>query len=648
MKNIFILILLFCISSIYAQSTRINPHGRFDNAKESSITLSNDTTYDVKFYHLDLEIGIDEKYIKGSVEYIFTSNIDSLNSIVLDLDAAYIIDSVSLPAIEYKFENNRLEIKFSKNYSFGESFAFKVYYSGKPELQGGIKGLVYKKHSGNQPIIASLSTPYLAHKWWPCKDGTFDKPDSVFVDITIKDTLIADIPVIAISNGVLDTIIYQNGMKTFKWEHRYPIVPYYVMVAISNYRHYQQSYNENGLSFPLDYYVFDSDLESAKKGVVDMPKAIKYFSEIFGTYPFSKEKYGMTQLGFYGAIENQTNTIINNMSEGWFYTSVHELAHQWFADMITCNTWHHGWLNEGFASYAEALYAEYVGGFESYKNYMSYFKYFNDGTIYMDDVSNPFNVFRGIIYNKGAYVLHMLRGVMGDADFFKAIKKYALDQKFQYGAATTEDFQKVCELVSGMELDYFFEQWIYDERYPVYYYNYYRDNVNGNLKVYLNQRQGNMGWRRIFNMPIDIQIIYKDGSDTIFNVVNDEEFQIFTFINLKDIAEVLIDPKDKILKKLYFDSNLTIVNNIGVDEKVYIYPNPNRGIFSILIDDNVKSENIDISIVDINNNLVFNKIKVPTLGNRISIELNSLKSGVYFVRIKSKKYQIVKKILIAD
>src|SRR3970282_968792 len=239
------------------------------------------------------------------------------------------------------------------------------------------------------------------------------------MDIKIPDTTVAGIPVIAVSNGVMANVIQSNNKKTFHWRETYPIVPYYVMVSVSNYRDFHQTFTgTHGEQFPLDYYAFDESLAGAQLGVVDLPAAIELFSALFGVYPFRNEKYGMTELGFYGAIENQTNTIIHTMDISWFWVSGHELAHMWFGDMITCKDWHHGWLNEGFATYCEALWAEHTGGFDLYKSYMQTLKYQDGGTVHLQDISNPFGIFVSIIYDKGAYVLHMLRGGLGDSVFF--------------------------------------------------------------------------------------------------------------------------------------------------------------------------------------------------------------------------------------
>ena len=617
----------------FSQNTRINPHAcdHSNHAQERSVDmiLSNDTTIDIKFYHLDVEIALDSAYINGSVNYHITSMINGLSSLKLDLDNAFTIDSISYPAMSYTFVDNVLTIILSTTYNTGDNISFTVYYQGAPVLAGGYKGLRYENHDGNELIIASLSTPYLAHTWWPCKDGTEDKSDSTFIDITIKDTIISSLQVIGVSNGLLDTVETNGGKKTFKWKHYYPCVPYYIMVAISNYDHFQQTFTGVDYSFPIDYYVFESHLEAAQEGVAILPEVMGYFTEIFGHYPFLNEKYGMTQLGFYGAIENQTNTITNNMGINWIHVSVHELAHMWFADMITCDTWHHGWLNEGFASYAEALYVEHF--YNAYHMFMENFEFYDAGTVYMEDVSNPFTVFQPIIYNKGAYVLHMLRGVVGDSVFFDIIYNYANDDNFMYKLATTEEFQTICEDVSGEELDYFFEQWIYDERFPIYYYNYGYNQTTGNLDVVVIQYQGIMGWREVFIMPMEIGVEFVDGTDTIINVVNDDKSESYTIELNKDILYAEIDPNSWILKNAIWDPSIIVGVDESKNEIFEVYPNPNNGNFNLRFEQYLPSISICISVFDLTGKLCYERENIIVNSNEI--EVSGLKSGIYFLSV---------------
>jgi hypothetical protein len=253
-----------------------------------------------------------------------------------------------------------------------------------PELAGGIKGMRYETHTSNIPVIATLSTPYLAHYWVPCKDGPADKADSANVDITLPNIDFDGYPLIGVSNGILEETTVTDSSNTFHWRHRHPIVPYYVMMAVSNYVHLGHQYCNSEACFPMDYYVFAADSSSAEAGTADIPEAMALFETLFGPYPYADEKYGMTQLGYYGAIENQTNTITNNMSPAWFMISVHELAHMWFGCNLSCVSWHHGWLNEGFATYAEALWKEHKEGTEAYRAHMMSKAWYQGGTVYYD------------------------------------------------------------------------------------------------------------------------------------------------------------------------------------------------------------------------------------------------------------------------
>ena len=506
--------------------------------------------WDVLFYHIDVDIGYPTPYIRGAVLCRFRAVEDQLTSISMNLHRAFTIDSLSGNIDKYIFRDDTLHIELSEPLSHGAVAEIGVHYQGVPEPAGQIKGLVYRTHGKNEPVIVTLSTPYLAHYWWPCKDGPGDKPDSVYIDITIPDITIEGLPLIAVSNGLLENIAVGKGKRTFQWRERFPIAPYYVMAAVSNYRHFDQKFEmQDKNSFPIDYYVFDENFNIAQEGVRDLPRAMEIFSSLFGRYPFPTEKYGQTELGFYGAIENQTNSVINSMSESWFSVAVHELTHMWFGDMITCADWHHGWLNEGFATYCESLYLEFAEGKEAYHRSMADNEYFEDGTLYLEDTSDPFQIFIDIIYLKGAYVLHMLRGVLGDSVFFDCLANYAADPRLRYGHATTADFQSVCEQTSGKELDYFFDQWVYDSYYPEYRYDFYQDSLTLHTWVSIYQVQSESGRRPVFEMPVQLRFEFEDGTDTLVSAWNDQRTQTFSFSPEKKIEACVLDPDKWILRK---------------------------------------------------------------------------------------------------
>jgi len=542
--------------------------------------------FDVKFYHIDIEINIYNPYIIGSVYTKFDITQDNTSQIKLNLDDALSVIEITGNSDSYSTVSDSIFVTLDRIYNSGEEVEITIAYGGVPEMPGGYKGLRYETHNnGNEPIIATLSTPYLAHSWWPCKDGPGDKPDSVYIDITVPDTLINNIPLLAISNGLLisETPVSKNNrnFKKFEWKHRYPIVPYYVMAAISNYEIIHEDYvdsNSDSISFDLDYYTFNETYSASHSGVEDIPEVLDFFNSVYGPYPFRNEKYGMTELGFYGGIENQTNSIMGAMSLGWFSVTVHELSHMWFADMITCENWHHGWLNEGFANYSEALWDENKYGFEEYKLNMNSNLFLQGGTLYLDDVSNPFNgVFVSIIYQKGAYLLHMLRNVLGDELFFESIYAYSTSDDFMYDHVVTEDFRQVCEDVSELDLEMFFEQWVYDEYYPKYEVDFYQNQSNNFVSLTIRQTQENFGWRPVFEMPVEIKFEFENNTDTLVTVMNNQKDQLFEFDFSEEVSNVLFDPDRWLLR----DSNINVTGIEGNYELLITnyelkqnYPNP--------------------------------------------------------------------------
>jgi len=536
-----------------------------------------DTSFDVTFYHLAVTVGIESPYIEGSVLCDFLTVNENLDSIRLNLHHSLTVDSIIGSVSGYSCANDTISVFLDDQYSSGSELSCTVYYHGEPELAFGYKGLRYETHGDMEPIIATLSTPFLSHYWWPCKDGPGDKPDSVYIDVTIPDTTISGLPLVVTSNGILEDVDTHDGMKTFKWRERYPIVPYYVMMAISNYVQLDQIYIGGQQNiFDLNYYVFSESAEIAEDGVERLPEAIDLFAGYFGEYPFYTEKYAMSEIGFYGGIENQTNTIIGEISPSWITTIVHELAHMWFGDMITCESWHHGWLNEGFASYCEALWAEYDGGLEAYKNTMEIFEWYSGGTLYLEDDTDPLNIFIGIIYYKGAYVLHMLRGILGDPLFFDCMKAYATDPALRYGHATTEDFQSVCETVSGTDLDFFFDQWVYGEYYPRYRFSFRQDDQSLATTIVIKQVQNS---RPYFEMPVQLRAYFDDQADTLFTVWNDAREQEFEFVFEHRIVELELDPDDWILcHKYQLDAEEESFHPKDNTFVLYgIYPNPCTG-----------------------------------------------------------------------
>jgi len=647
-SNLFVVLLLITNTSWINLSAAQNPTILSDHYKieqqnwieyiQRYESFNIDSSFDVLFYHLDVEIGISSPYISGNVLCRFGITKNSVQSITLNLHHSFSIDSILGNSTSFSFSNDSINITLDKVYNADESAEIKIFYRGIPPIAEGPyynKGLIYGEHGNDEPVIVNLSTPYLAYYWWPCKDGPGDKPDSVYIDITIPDTTINSIPLTATSNGLLQDVVSYRGKNTFRWRHRYPITPYYVMVAISNYIEVQNIYEGDfGESYPLNYWVFQETFYDAQQGSIKLiPDVLDFFSSKFGAYPFRNEKYGMTEIGpIYSAIENQTNIIMNNISIDWFGTAVHETAHLWFGCMITCKDWHHGWLNEGFATYCEALWQEHTNGIEEYKSKMDFFEYFEDGTLYLQNISDPFGIFIAIIYHKGAWTLHMLRGVLGDSIFFEGLYQYANHTDFMYAEATTEDFKAICESVSGMNLTFFFDQWLYDEYFPVYEYSYYQNSTTFETSVQINQTQSSLGRREVFEMPIQLKFNFEGEGDTLITVWNDQEMQTFDLSLTKPISNLEFDPDNWILKQVNTGGVSTGSDNFVLLQN---YPNP----FNLSTTVKYSTRQSDFVSLKIYNML---GQEIQTLVNKfqnageytVSFDAKNLSSGIYFYKLQ--------------
>ncbi len=476
--------------------------------------------FDVKWYGLDLKIDPIHEWIDGSVELLVQAVKDSLKLVELDLTPHIRIDSVLMGTSKLNFIQSQsiVEIVLKKAISQGNLFEVKIFYRRIPE--GNYSNAITFQYIDGISHIWTLSEPFGARDWWPCKDTPTDKADSVDLRITVPENLTVA------SNGKLVKVEKSSGMKTFYWQERYPIATYLVSLAIYDYYVYSDYYQYSPTdSMEIQFYIFPSHYGLVKDNYGKVAGAIDIFSKLYGPYPFLKEKYGHAEFGWGGGMEHQTITSLGGYSLSLI---VHELAHQWWGDMITCDNFNHIWLNEGFATYSEALYFEQVEGKDYYFGVMESNRYLGDGTIYVPDLTNWRRIFdSNLSYHKASWVLHMLRHVVGDSSFFKILKEYYRDPRFQYGSALTQDFQEICEKVSKMSLHWFFNQWIYGEYYPIYEYYWNTDFQNNQYNLKLTITQTSLS-ETLFKMPVDVSIKTESGDTTIviWDSLSTQQFSI--------------------------------------------------------------------------------------------------------------------------
>ena len=384
------------------------------------LSAGNEDT-DITHCFLDVELDYTAHTIAGTNTITAASRTDNLTTFTLDLYDNMIVDGVTVNSVAATFTrpSNRIAVNLDRAYNTGETFTPAVTYHGSP-ANTGFASFTWTTHSG-APIVFSLSEPWFARTWWPCKESLTDKFTS---DMWVT---VPDGNVVA-SNGLLQgTDTLSGGRVRYRWHESYPIVTYLVSLTATNYVKWTEYYNYDGGSMPVEFYSYPESLSYMQANVADVVPEIETFSrpDVYGQYPFINEKYGLAQFPWGGGMEHQTIT-----SQGVFATWInsHELAHQWWGDMVTCGTWHDIWLNEGFASFSEAYYLEKKPGGSS-SAYLARMQQrrpsSNSGTVYVyndTDVNAVFSTTN--VYNKGAWVVHMLRHVLGDQAFTDMLANY--------------------------------------------------------------------------------------------------------------------------------------------------------------------------------------------------------------------------------
>jgi aminopeptidase N len=533
----FILFLLF-VSSVSAQTI---PYSQINSKHDFRITQEQlpEHNFDILHYAFHWKISPEDNFIRGKADILSKSLDNTLQEIILHLDQSMEVETViqnSAP-LGFVHQDGLLFISLDRIYPEQENFLVSIVYQGYPE-----KGLYFGSHD-NFPIVWSLDEPSLARYWFPSYDHPSDKATAE-IRVTVPNSFYV------VSNGTEVLVNAQkNGIRTFFWRENYPIATYLISIAATNYQIFTDYYSSGIKLMPVIFYVYPEILTKAKESFNSTVSMIEFFARKFGEYPFIREKYGMAVIPEGTAMEHQTCTsypaVYVDGSHSWDWLIAHELAHQWWGDLITPLEWADIWLNEGFATYSDALWHEEIYGKAGLKARMKDFK-----RAYIELYNGPDHpiydppsgyLFSTIEYEKAAWVLHMLRFVMGDDRFWKSLEVYA--EKFAYSNASTEDFKKVCELVYENDLTWFFNQWIYEPGYPVFEFGW-GCNPQNLTTVIIYQQAHN--W---FVTPVDLK--FEFPASTIYKRIwIDSPIEYITFSFNERPLNIELDPDEWILCKI--------------------------------------------------------------------------------------------------
>jgi hypothetical protein len=465
-----------------------------NNGGTASVVSNTGIDYDVKYYRLELRINPDTlgggaagKYVKGKITTYFTTKISNFTAVNFDFGTPLTCDSVyyhgaKLAAGQIVRPTDLLQLTIPNIAASGTLDSISVYYKGVPQVEPLFgSGYINTKHNTTQNYTYTLSEPYSAFTWWPCKSYIAnDKADSV--DLFISTPLGFK----AAGNGTLVSETTTASGVTAFWKERYPISSYQICTAVANYVQYPSPADTviiGGVKMPHFNYIFPETNSAAARTALDRDTtSLRVYSALYGDYPFKNEKYGNYTFGFGGGMEHNTfsgeNASVYNNASDWDVLA-HELAHQWFGASVTCGSWKDIWVNESFADYSEALLLEFAPAIAASvattdSTWRSAKKTATIGanaqSTYVSDTSTIATIFSPsvYIYDRGGLIISMMRMTLGDTKFFQAIKNYQADPLLKYGNGLTNDVKRHMENASGLNFNTFFNNWLYNTGYATY------------------------------------------------------------------------------------------------------------------------------------------------------------------------------------
>jgi aminopeptidase N len=485
MKYISILsvVLLFVISTYAQRELGARP------TDTGGPLMFEQAVYDVQNYDISLKVDPASKTISGTTVMTARTVIPT-NIIVLDLDTPYTISKIvdgTGKGLKYERREGKVWIWFPFSKQVGEEIKTSITYSGSPRIAPRapwVGGFMWAKTPSGADWISVALQNDGADLEFPCKDHPSDKPATASMHITVPDPLIATGP------GKFEGVKKNNdATSTYNWHMTNPIANYSLVFNAAPYKTVEDSYKSiSGDTLPIIFYVIPEDFEKAPRLVEEQKKYLAFYEKYLGPYPFRTQKVGIVETPHLG-MEHSTDIAYGNQfkfnADGTDWLLLHEFGHEWWANLVTASDWKDFWLHEGFQSYMDTLYQEYLHGQDAYLKAMAgrVKGLRNQQPVAPREPKISYQVYMsapdyvnsdGDIYGKGALILHTLRYLIGDEKFFKALHHMAYPTKEmetytdgrQERLVTTDDFQTIAEQDSGMKLDWLFELYLRQPKLP--------------------------------------------------------------------------------------------------------------------------------------------------------------------------------------
>ncbi len=510
--------------------------------------------YDALHYRIRLKLDVPGRAFEGKTTVTLTSHERQFDRCELDAESFTVSGVWNNWGRPLKFEqaDGRLVVHFDKAYGHGATLSFTVAYAGRnPE-----RGLrFYAKSEDNPMLAASDSWPHGVHHWFPCNDYPNDKVTNEVI-VTINE------PYKVASNGRLESVT-RDAKKSYTWHwvQDQPHSTYLIVLAAAPYVVVRDAYR----NIPVNYWVYPQHRDNARLVFGRTPKVLSYFERIYG-YAYPWDKYDQIVVPFGGGAESTTATVMGHRimydprgEQDFSSMSIvaHEIAHQWWGDLITLRSWAHAWMNEGFATYSEYLYCRHeLGEDEAAVNLL---KKKNDylreahteyvRPIVYDRYRSPSDLFDNHSYRKGAAVLHMLRFHLSDEVFFRTLKRFLHEYAFQ--PVETQDFMNTVKAVSGRDMAWFFRQWVLQPGHPVFDIRCDWIAETSKVKLTVKQTQETSKGVAVFRCPVVIAMTSANGK-TSEKVWIEHREQTFEFSSATRPLMVRFDEGNHLLKEWTF------------------------------------------------------------------------------------------------
>lgn len=651
LRSILSLALFTCGVSAFAQSRpddwkcgAVKHNLSRQSAARTTVAHPDEDKYDVKYVKLNLSMTNVATTISGDVTTVARVVVPGMSAYVFEMLPPLVIDSVKIDGVlsTATATGDAVSVALPSTLTTGDMFTAQVFYHGTPVsgTPSDIYGIsTLQSPSWNNWVTFTLSEPYSAKDWWPCKQSLTDKIDSVDVWITVDDSLKAG------SNGLLQAVTPMGGGRNrYEWKHRYPIDYYLVSASVGRYVDYSYFMHFTGSADTMlvQNYVYDNPFTLPFfKSVIDSTGIlVDYFSSIYGRYPFWKEKYGHCMAPLSGGEEHQTMTTLG-FFKGWLVA--HELGHQWFGDNVTCGTWRDIAMNEGFASYSEILYydkfyshARALGEIVDWQtDVMSQ----PDGSVYVDDTTSEARIFsRRLTYEKGACAIHTLRSVIDNDTYFYDLLR-AWNTVMADSTGTIENFRNLAVSMltaerSGVRFDTLFRQWFYGEGFPIYAVRW--NQAGDDVYVSISQTTSAPSSVALFSLPIELRLKSATG-DTVVRVLNNEANQNYHFTWSKTMNGLTFDPNQWITDSSSVSHITTLLGTAPVLDQVTVSPNPATNAWQV----RALPGTCSLRLTDVMGKTMWQ----ATASGTVAIPAEGLAPGIYLLRIANSESERVLKVV---